>query len=108
MDDEFFSLNLFGGESDESDSEGIPQNLLVDDSRSSFPVINNIAEAVEFLNQPVEREILSQIDYVVSTYMVRNINTYEFNASHDRNMQDSSLQCIHRAQWLNVECMERK
>lgn len=71
MDDDFFSLNLFGGESDESDSEGIPQNLLVDDSRSSFPVINNIAEAVDFLNQPFEREILSHIDYVVSTYMVR-------------------------------------
>ena len=77
MDDDFFSLNLFGGESDESDDEGISQNPLVDDSRSSFPVINNIAEAVEFLNQPVEKENLSQIDYVVSTYMVSKIHTCE-------------------------------
>lgn len=82
MDDDFFSLNLFGGESDESDSEGISQNPLVDDSRSSFPVINNIAEAVEFLNQPVEREILSHIDYVVSTYMVRKY-TYMLNSMPD-------------------------
>lgn len=82
MDDDFFSLNLFGGESDESDSEGISQNPLVDDSRSSFPVINNIAEAVEFLKQPVEREILSHIDYVVSTYMVRKY-TYMLNSMPD-------------------------
>lgn len=82
MDNDFFSLNLFGGESDESDDEGIPQNPLIDDSsRSSFPVINNIAEAVEFLDQPVERENLNHIDYVVSTYMVRNLHICESNVS---------------------------